>query len=179
MSSYNQITLSKFSFDLQGNSFRRMYERHFALRWDAEWPLWAAWRITLKTAMMMLTSTLWMSVMGWWLTKPSNLLCFRGESGQCVGELREEHVGATGWLRTSRFSGRRWFGTSATELGEGLHREGRTLFHRSQLRYRQINQIYHLQIIMLSTLSIFSKVIINIRVFCFPFLVLKIDQQQI
>ena len=124
-----------FSFDLRSNSFMRMYKRHFALRWDSEWPWWAAWRITLKTAMMMLTSTLWMSVMSWWLTKPSNHSCFRSESGQCVGQLWQEHVGAAGWLRTSRFSGRRWAGTFATQLGEGLHGEGRTLLHRSQLRY--------------------------------------------
>ena len=75
-------------------------------------------------------------------TKLSCLLCFRRESGQCVGELWEEHVRAASRFRTPRLSRRRWVGSPATELGEGLHREGGTLFHRSQLRYLNNNHIH-------------------------------------
>ena len=124
------ITLSKFSFDLQSNRFRRMYKRHFALRWDSEQLGTSLWR-----QQWCWRGTLWMSVMRM-ATKLSCFLCFRSESGQCVGELWEEHVRAAGGFRTPRLSGRRWVGSSTTKLGEGLHREGRTLFHRSQLRYR-------------------------------------------
>ena len=75
-------------------------------------------------------------------TKLSCLLCFRRESGQCVGKLWEEHVRAASRFRTPRLSRRRWVGSPATELGEGLHREGGTLFHRSQLRYLNNNHIH-------------------------------------